>query len=107
MESVNINLESTMGSAILGADVFKNIAQIVSGKIEGVYPAKKESDFVVCKIKDAENIKLTLYIRLRQGIDVAKTCSDLQRKVHEDILDMTGIDSKDINLDIQGFVSEK
>lgn len=106
METIKINLESKNGPVILSSDVFKNIAQIASDKIEGVYPSKKENDFVVCKVVE-EAIKLTLYIKLKQGIDVAKTCSQLQRKIHEDILDMTGIDCNEIDLDIQGFVSEK
>lgn len=106
MESLNINLDSKMGQVILNSDVFKNIAQIASTKIEGIFPSKKENDFISCKISE-DNVKLTLFIKLKQGIDVAKVCSQLQRKIHEDILDMTGIDCTDINLDIQGFVSEK
>lgn len=106
MEKNNVSFDSKTGRVILSNEVFKNIAQIVCEKIDGVYSAKKDNDYVVCKINDNQ-VKLTLYIKLRQGIDVAKVCSKLQKKIHEDIMDMTGIDCHDISLDIQGFVSEK
>ena len=107
MENININLDSNIGSAVLSDDVFKNIAQIVTDKTAEVFPAKKESDYISCKIDDNKNVNLTLCLKLKQGSDVVMVCSQLQHKIHESILEMTGFDCSDINLDIQGFVSEK
>lgn len=106
MEAKNINIEAKNGKVILSSDVFKNIAQIASNKVSGIFPAKKEDDFVSCKLNN-DNVKLTIFIKLKQGSDVSKVCSQLQNKIHEDILDMTGIDCNEINLDIQGFTSDK
>ena len=105
MVNYNINHETQLGSIHLSDDVFKDIAKLAMSKIPGVYPGKKEADSVACKTLD-NDIKLTLYIKLGQGKDVTGTCTKLQRKVHEDIVDMTGIDCKVINLDIVGFISE-
>ena len=55
-------------------------------------------EYIGDNIKEAAN---------RNGVDVVKVCSKLQSTVHEAIEGMTGIDCKNINIDIQGFKTEK
>ena len=50
---------------------------------------------------------LKMSVRIKNGVDVVKVCSKLQSTVHEAIEGMTGIDCKNINIDIQGFKTEK
>ena len=40
------------------------------------------------------------------GVDIVKLCSKVQDEVKENILIMTGVECKKINIDIQGFEKE-
>ena len=106
MEYIRIDKESPKGTAALSSDVFKNIVQIEVSRNEDVIPAKKENDYVTSKLAD-QQLTLNLLLKLRLGCNVAEVCGNLQDKIHEDILWMTGVDCKDINLDIVGFVTDK
>ena len=97
-------LENELGKTVLENEVYKEITQIATLKVKGVYPYKK-NDFVSCKFKD-DNLNIKINIKVNQDLDVVKTCSKIQNKVRESILDMCGIDTDDINIDVLGFVKE-
>ena len=93
------------GHIEVSAQVFKELAQIVSLRHDEVVP-KNQNDFAACVISRDGEIRITIELKIRQGIDVLNTCRQIQNEVHEIIEDMTGIDVKIINIDIQGFVAE-
>ena len=103
MEVINKN---ELGDYILSINVFKDIAKAVALKVQGVYQAKKDDEFVECKIVDNE-VSFHLYIKLKQGVDIVKTCNTIQKRIHDAILGNTNVECKTINIDIQGFVSNK
>jgi len=106
MEYINIDNKENRGDVALSTQVLKDIAAIALARCEDAYPAKKESDSIVCKyVKD--ELSLALNLKLKYGCAVTDVCSKLQEKIHDDILQMTGIDDYKITLDIVGFVSEK
>lgn len=93
------------GNIEISKNAINDIANIVASKTANIYPIKKDGDFASCIYKDDE-LKIVLTINIKQGVDVAKISSKLQAKVREAILEMTGIDPKSINIDIQGFVGK-
>ena len=92
----------------LGMDkqAFVDIAQASIKNMKNIYPPKKGKDFVFCKIKD-NKLNVLVSIKIKQGIDIMKTCNKIQTNIHEAIEEMTGIDCGIINIDIQGFVNNK
>lgn len=94
--------KTTYGNVKLDNKVFKDIAFITCEKVKGVTPVKNSSDFCSVSVKDSE-VKLTLKVKLDTGVDVVKACNKLSGQVHEVVEEMTGIDLKAVNVDIQGF----
>ncbi len=82
-----------------------DIADLALDSIDEVYPYKKENN-CVCSFKDDE-LRVTVLIKVKQGCDVVKKCNLLQSKIKEAIVGMTGIECKSVDIDIQGFVTEK
>ena len=97
-------IENKLGKTVLENEVFKEIAQIATLKVKGIYPYKK-NDFISCKFKDDE-LKINVNIKINQDLDVVKTCSKIQNKIRESILEMCGIDTENINVEVLGFVKE-
>ena len=98
--------QNTNGKVTLSNKVFKDIAYTAAAKVENIYPVKNDNSFVDVNIKAGE-VMLKMSVRIKNGVDVVKVCSKLQSTVHEAIEGMTGIDCKNINIDIQGFKTEK
>lgn len=101
-----INQDKDLGLASISMDALNNIASIVLNRINGIAPAKKEADMCDTKVKDNE-IVVDLYIKINQGIDVVKTCAEIQNEVYSTILDILGIKCKAINVNISGFIYDK
>ena len=93
------------GNLVLDEKVLKDIAVIAAGNVAGIYPTKKDG-FVSCKVDKLGNIDITVSIRLKQGINLVKTCTRLQNEISDSVSGMTGLSCNNINIDIQGFVDE-
>lgn len=91
------------GNVEIAKEAYEDMANIVANKIKGIYPAKK-GGISDCQIKDGELI-VNLNIKVKTGIDVNKISIKLQNKVHETIEEMTGIDCKNINVNVLGFIN--
>ena len=94
------------GKVTLSKKVFKDIAYNASTKVKDIFPVKNDNSFVDVEVKD-DDLSLELAIKIQTGVDVVKVCSKLQSAVHEAIEGMTGIDCKNIRINIQGFKTEK
>lgn len=102
-----INQENKeLGLASISLEALNNISLVALNKISGIASAKKEVDMCDAKIKDNE-VVIDLFVKLNQGVDVVKTCSNLQNEVYSTILDMLGIKCKAINVNISGFIYDK
>ncbi len=97
--------KNEFGSIEVSNKAINDIANICVENTKGIYPNKKEGTSV-CSFKDDE-LKVNVSIKVLQGIDVVKTCNNLQSKIKMAIGEMTGLEAKSIDIDIQGFVSEK
>ena len=101
MINQNPNVKITLSNK-----VFKDIVFNATNKVNDIYPIKNDNSFVDVSIKD-DDLILELAIKIKSGVDVVKVCSNLQSTVHEAIEGMTGIDCKNIKINIQGFKTEK
>lgn len=96
-----------LGLASMRLEAFDDIALVACSKIEGIVAStKKESDMCVASLKDNELI-VDVYIKLVQGVDVARTCAQIQKDIYNNILQMTSIKTNAINVNIAGFISDK
>ncbi len=91
------------GNCIISEKAFEDIARIACSNIKNVYPAKKDKEYAECKLLKNGELTVKLMIRVKKGIDIVKLCGKIQDEVRENILMMTGVDCKKINIDIQGF----
>jgi len=97
--------KNEMGSYVIEAKAFKDIAQIACKNVKNVYPAKEE--FVTCKYSKKTGLEFVVSIKIKPGIDVVETCKEVQDVINENVLLMTGVDCENINIDIVGFVKEE
>lgn len=91
------------GNIKVSKTAINDIANIAASKVSNVYPVKKDGEMSSCTYKDDE-LKIVLSIKVKQGVDVTKVSSKLQSKVYEAILQMTGLDPKSVDINIDGFV---
>lgn len=99
--------KNEIGTYIISEKAFKDIAAIACSSVKHVYPTKKDNDFVECKISKAGEPVFTISIRVKQGVDIVKLCNRLQDEIKEAVLLMSGIECKQIDIDIQGFETAK
>ena len=97
--------KNEFGSIEISNKAINDIANICVEKTKGVYPNKKDGTST-CNFKDDE-LRIVVSVKIKQGIDVVKTCNNLQSKIKAAIGEMTGIEAKSVDIEIQGFVSEK
>jgi|GEM_PF-3524889 len=106
MEYLHINTENSGGEILLGLNVVEAIVRKVVNETADVYPAKKDNEYVTCKVM-GDNLSISIALRLRLGCNLNKVFGHLQNQIHDDLLAMTGVDCRDIMLDVVAFVSEK
>ena len=92
------------GIVEISDQAFNDMGNIAVAKVKGVYPAKKNGSICDCSVKDGE-IVVNMNIKAKTGVDIVKLSGRLQTKVHEIIEEMTGIDCKQINVNVHGFVN--
>ena len=95
------------GSYTISEKAIGDIVSIVINNIKNVYPAKKDKDFVTCKFNKQNELNVKIAVRIKKGIDIVKLCSKIQDEVNENVLLMTSIEPKKVDIDIQGFETGK
>lgn len=98
--------KNDIGTYVISEKAFKDIAAIACSNIKNVYPTKKDNDFVDCKLSKTKEPTIKVSVRVKQGVDIVKVCNNIQDEIMENILLMTGIECKKINIDVQGFVTK-
>jgi len=96
--------KTELGDCVINSKAIEDIAQIATLKVNDVYPNKKENKFATLKHKD-KDFYLELFIKVKQNIDINKTCEEIQSKVYEQVYESTGIKIKHIDINIQGFIN--
>lgn len=99
--------KNEIGTYEVSEKAFKDMVNIVCSNIKNIYPVKKDNDFAECKIYKNGDLGITVSIKIRKGCDIVELCSKLQEEINENILLMSGIECKKIDIDIQGFETVK
>ncbi len=98
--------KNEIGTYIISEKAFKDIAAIACSHVKNVYPTRKDNEYVECKIAKSGEPSFTVSVRVKQGIDIVKLCNRIQDEIKEAVLLMSGIECKQIDIDIQGFETE-
>ncbi len=99
--------KNEIGTYIISEKAFKDIAAIACSGIKNVFPTKKDNDYVDCRLSKTGEPLFTVSIRVKQGCNLVEVCNRIQQEIKEAILLMSGIECKQIDIDIQGFETEK
>ncbi|MDO4500042.1 MAG: Asp23/Gls24 family envelope stress response protein [Erysipelotrichaceae bacterium] len=97
--------KNEIGKIDVTNNAINDIANVSIAKVQGIFSVKKDAGIASCSFKD-DVLKIVLSLKVKQGLDIVKVSGKLQSKVHEAVLEMTGIDCKQIDVDIQGFVTK-
>jgi len=95
-------MKNEIGTIDINKYCYKDIAQIAALKVKGV-EGGTDKNFVDIKVSN-NDIKLNIEIKVDREKDVIKTSKLVQDKVREAILEMMGIEVKEINVEIVGFI---
>lgn len=95
--------DKDIGIYEIAPKAFEDIASLACEGVKNVYPVKKDKNYAEAKIGKNDELSILLTVKVKQGVDIVKLCNKLQDEVAENILLMTGVECKKINIDIQGF----
>ena len=96
-----------IGNYSIAEKVYTDIADIVCSNIKNIYPIKKDNVYAECKFNKQKELVIDVALRIKQGTDIIKLCNRIQNDIKDNILLMTGIEVKRVNIDIQGFETKK
>jgi uncharacterized alkaline shock family protein YloU len=121
-EEEKVTLDSAeLGNIVVAPEVIEVIIGIAASKVKGVYGmrgtfasnvaerlGRKDYDKGIYLSND-ENSDLTadIYTYLDYGVTVPKVAIDMQEKVKQQVLFMTGLNLKEINIHVVGVIPEK
>lgn len=121
-ESEKVKLDSAeLGDIVVAPEVIEVIIGIAASKVEGVYGmrgtfasnvaerlGRKDYDKGIYLSNDENgNLIADIYTYLKYGITVPKVAIDIQEEVEQQVLFMTGMTLKEINIHVVGVVPEK
>lgn len=105
VDYVILNKENTENGIIaINKSVFKSIAEITIDDIDHAERAEKSSfsKAVVAKISD-NRLTIEADIHVKYGANINATCEQVQNKVYENILFMTGFKTSEVSVNVTGF----
>ena len=85
----------------LNKSVFSSIVNISLDEIEGVVKPEKDDHIEIKVIKN--RLEITVGVIVKNDSNVKTVCENLQKKIFDNILDMTNIKAKTITVDVLGF----
>lgn len=112
--------EPSLGEVRLAPEVIEVIIGIAASQVDGVYSmrgsiANSFSELLGRQIrgkgvkvnKDEDQLKVDVYVFLNYGVSVPKVASQIQEKVRQQVLFMTGIEILGVDVHVQGVIPEK
>ncbi|WP_057829295.1 Asp23/Gls24 family envelope stress response protein [Liquorilactobacillus cacaonum] len=122
-ESNNIVIESnesTLGQIEIAPEVIEVIVGIAASQVEGVYSmrgslansvnelfGRKSRGKGVKLSQNSGTLNVEVYAFLNYGVSVPKVAAEIQEKVKQQLLFMTGLELATIDVYVQGVVPEK
>lgn len=113
--------EPSLGEIKIAPEVVEVIIGIAASQVEGVYSMRGSLANSVSKLfggkedpsrgvkldqKDSK-LKVDVYALLNYGISVPKVAYEIQEKVKQQVLFMTGLELSSVDVHVQGVVPEK
>ncbi|ALV22941.1 MAG: Asp23/Gls24 family envelope stress response protein [Carnobacterium sp.] len=112
--------KKTLGEIEVAPEVIEVISGIAASKVAGVYAMQGKLGSGVSELfgrvdhkkgvhltADDEGLKVDIYCYLDYGVSVPKVALELQEKVREQLVHMTDIELKEVNVHVVGIVPEK
>lgn len=122
-ENNNIIIESkeaTLGQIEVAPEVIEVIIGIAAKQVEGVYSMRGSLANSVNELfgrksrgkgvklgQSLETLTVEIYVFLNYGVSVPKVASEIQEKVKQQLLFMTGLELAAVDVYVQGVVPEK
>jgi uncharacterized alkaline shock family protein YloU len=117
---VNKTTAAAMGEIEVAPEVIEVISGIAASKVAGVYAMHGKLGSGVSELfgrvdnkkgvhlsSDEDGLKVDVYCYLDYGVSVPKVALELQEKVREQLIQMTDIELKEVNIHVVGIVPEK
>ncbi|MFT8668306.1 Asp23/Gls24 family envelope stress response protein [Liquorilactobacillus hordei] len=122
-ENNNIFIESkeaTLGQIGIAPEVIEVIVGIAASQVDGVYSMRGSLANSVNELfgrksrgkgvklgQSMETLTVEIYVFLNYGVSVPKVASEIQEKVKQQLLFMTGLELATVDVYVQGVVPEK
>ena len=100
-EYVLLKDSNEIGKIALNKSVFSSIVNISLDEIEGVVKPEKDDHIEIKVIKN--RLEITVGVIVKNDSNVKTVCENLQKKIFDNILDMTNIKAKTITVDVLVF----
>ena len=101
-EYVLLKDSNEIGKIALNKSVFSSIVNISLDEIEGVVKPEKDDHIEIKVIKN--RLEITVGVIVKNDSNVKTVCENLQKKIFDNILDMTNIKAKTITVDVLVFI---
>lgn len=122
-ENNNIVIESkeaTLGQIEIAPEVIEVIIGIAASQVDGVYSMRGSLANSVNELfgrksrgkgvklgQSMETLTVEIYVFLNYGVSVPKVASEIQEKIKQQLLFMTGLELATVDIYVQGVVPEK
>lgn len=122
-ENNNIVIESkeaTLGQIEIAPEVIEVIIGIAASQVDGVYSMRGSLANSVNELfgrksrgkgvklgQSMETLTVEIYVFLNYGVSVPKVASEIQEKIKQQLLFMTGLELATVDVYVQGVVPEK
>ncbi|KRN10956.1 alkaline shock protein [Liquorilactobacillus mali KCTC 3596 = DSM 20444] len=122
-ENNNIIIESkeaTLGHIEIAPEVIEVIVGIAANQVDGVYSMRGSLANSVNELfgrksrgkgvklgQSLDTLTVEIYVFLNYGVSVPKVASEIQEKVKQQLLFMTGLELATVDVYVQGVVPEK
>ncbi|MDR1567357.1 MAG: Asp23/Gls24 family envelope stress response protein [Streptococcaceae bacterium] len=114
-------IEKALGEVVIAPEVIEVIIGVAASKIKGVYGMQgniashiaeklgrvSHGKGVDLKNNEDDTVTADLYVYLDYGVSVPRVAMAIQAKVKQQVLDMTGLELKEVNIHIVSVVPEK
>ena len=105
VDYVILNKDSSENGIIaINKSVFKSIAEITIDDLDHAERAEKSSfsKAVIVRITD-NRLMIETDIHVKYGANINATCEQVQNKIYENILFMTGFKTSEVSVNVTGF----
>ncbi|SJZ83539.1 Uncharacterized conserved protein YloU, alkaline shock protein (Asp23) family [Pilibacter termitis] len=120
-DKLTLERNDDLGEIVIAPEVLEVIIGVAAAKVEGVYGMRGTFAGVIAEklgrqshgkginlsTNEDGTLSVDIYSYLQYGVSVPKVAMEMQEKVKQQVLYMTGIDLSEVNIHIVAVVPEK